>query len=319
VPPTDTPVPTATPLPPTNTPVPTATSVPPTSTPTEEAVSSIFQSGGESGTFREAASATPTRTAIPTETPIASETPLPTETGVPTEISTQESVDQSPVEIEVSTAEPQEEATEVEEEETEEATEEETEEPEDEEDDEDRDRYVDSDQVDRFEELREQALAGESLYGPVSGDLVEGVGVIQGIYPEIVTANSYVRATFTNPDDLGTPYDIGFGIRHVEGNNQLRLVISTNDEWFLGIGDGAAYQVGKAHGFQSEPGEQNTVEIVADGNTGYLAINGTLVAILDLSPSSAAGDVWVAAGLNVPDIVTGRTSVVTDFQIWALP
>ncbi|MEZ4529907.1 MAG: hypothetical protein R2855_02655 [Thermomicrobiales bacterium] len=45
--------------------------------------------------------------------------------------------------------------------------------------------------------------------------------------------------------------------------------------------------------------------------TGYLAINGTVVAVLDLSPSSNAGDVWVTAGLNVPDIVTGRTSVVT--------
>ena len=131
--------------------------------------------------------------------------------------------------------------------------------------------------------------------------------------------NSYFRGTFTNPGDLSTPYDVGFGFRHVEGNNQLRLVISTNDEWFLGIGDQAAYQTGKAYGMQSEPGEQNTIEVVADGNTGYLAINGTVVAILDLSPSSNAGDVWVAAGLNVPDIVTGRTSTVTDFQIWALP
>jgi hypothetical protein len=153
----------------------------------------------------------------------------------------------------------------------------------------------------------------------VSGDLVEGVGVIQGIYPEIVTANSYIRATFTNPDDLSVPYDIGFGIRHVEGNNQLRLIITTDDQWMLGVGDQPAYQTGKAHGFQSEPGEQNTIEIVADGDTGYLAIDGTVVGILDLSQSSAAGDVWVAAGLNESDIVSGRTSTVTDFEIWALP
>ena len=253
---------------------------------------------------------------------IATETPLATATTAPTGIATQESVSESPVEIEVSTAESEAEAEAEAPEEEEEPAEEATEEAPDDEDDgddEDRDRYVDNEQVDRFEELRDQALASDSLYGPVSGDLVEGVGVIQGIYPEIVTSNSYVRATFTNPDDLSTPFDVGFGLRHVEGNNQLRLVISTNDEWFLGIGDEAAYQIGEAHGFQSEPGEQNTIEVVADGNTGYLAINGTVVAILDLSPSSAAGDVWLAAGLNVPDIVTGRTSVVTDFQIWALP
>lgn len=283
-------------------------------------MSSIFQSGGESGSFREAASATPTNTVVPTATVVATETPQSTPTALPTEIATQESVDQAPVEIQVSTAESVPEATEVEAQSTE-ATEvtQATEAPQDESSDENRDRYVESDQVDRFEELRDQALAGESLYGPVTGDLVEGVGVIQGIYPEIVTSNSYFRATFTNPDDLSVPYDVGFGIRHVEGNNQLRLVINSNDEWFLGIGDQAAYQTGKARGFQSEPGEQNTIEVVVDGNTGYLAINGTVVAILDLSPSSAAGDVWVAAGLNVSDIVSGRTSVVSDFQIWALP
>ncbi len=237
----------------------------------------------------------------------------------PTTIVTQESVAQSPVEIEVATAGPEEETSESEAAEAMATADEETSDDEVDEDDEDRDRYVDRDQVDRFEELRDQALASDPIYGPVTGDVVEGVGVIQGIYPEIVTTNSYFRATFTNPDDMSTPYDIGFGFRHVEGNNQLRLVISSEDEWFLGIGDQSAYQTGKAHGFQSEPGEQNLIEVVADGETGYLAINGTVVAILDLSPSSNAGDVWVAAGLNVPDIVTGRTSVVTDFEIWALP
>ena len=183
----------------------------------------------------------------------------------------------------------------------------------------DADRFVSADEVARFEELRDQAIAGGPLYGPSGGDLVEGIGTIQGIYPEIVTTNSYIRATFTNPDDLSVPYDVGIGIRHVEGNNQLRLIITTDDEWMIGVGDQPAYQSGKAHGFQSEPGEQNTIEIVADGDTGYLAINGTVVGILDLSPSSAAGDVWVAAGLNESDIVSGRTSSVTDFEIWALP
>ncbi len=221
----------------------------------------------------------------------------PTATSVPTEIATQASVDQSPIEIEVTPPNPMRRRPRSRkskprnrgDEEVDEGTEEEV-------DDEDRDRYVDGDQVDRFEELRDQALAGEAIYGPASGDVVEGIGEIQGIYPEIVTTNSYFRATFTNPADMSTPYDVGFGIRHVEGNNQLRLVISSNDEWFLGIGDQPAYQTGTAYGFQSEPGEQNIIEVVADGNTGYLAINGTLVAILDLSPSSAAGDVWVAAG-----------------------
>ena len=171
----------------------------------------------------------------------------------------------------------------------------------------------------RYGGLRDQALAGNSLFGPASGDLVEGAGVIQGIFPEIETTNFYARATFTNPQDLGVPYEVGFGIRHVEGNNQLRLTVTTDDVWSLGIGDQPAYQTGKAYKFQSEADEQNTIELVADGETGYLAINGMVVAVLDLSPSLSSGDVWVAAGLNAPSIVSGRTSTVTDFQIWGLP
>ncbi len=181
------------------------------------------------------------------------------------------------------------------------------------------DRYVASEDVQRFEELRAQATAGTALFGPASGDLVEGVGVIQGIFPEIETVDSYTRATFTNPDDLSVPYEVGFGIRHVEGNNQLRLTITSDDTWMLAIGDQPAYQSGTAHGFQSKPGKQNTIEVVADGATGYLAINGTVVAVLDLSPSVASGDVWVAAGLNQPYIISGRTSTVSDFQVWPLP
>lgn len=181
------------------------------------------------------------------------------------------------------------------------------------------DRYVSQEDVDRFEELRDAAQQSNSIFGPATGTMVEGVGTVQGIFPEVVTSNSYFRATFTNPDDLSVTYDAGFGIRHVEGNNQLRLVIGTDDRWAMRVGDGAAYQTGEAHGFQSEPGEQNTIEVVANGDTGYLAINGTVVAVLDLSPSNAAGDIWVAAGLDPADILSGRSSTVSDFTIWSLP
>jgi hypothetical protein len=284
---------------------------------------SIFQSGGsEAGaSFRSAASATPTPTSVATATPVPTETPQPTATEPQADTPTAASVSNAAPSEATLAPEPTEgaEATETPEEPEATAEPEATEEIDSSEPSGESDRYVSAEEVARFEELRDQATAGGPLFGPVSGDLVEGVGVIQGIYPEIVTANSYIRATFTNPDDLSVPYDIGFGIRHVEGNNQLRLIITTDDQWMLGVGDQPAYQTGKAHGFQSEPGEQNTIEIVADGDTGYLAIDGTVVGILDLSQSSAAGDVWVAAGLNESDIVSGRTSTVTDFEIWALP
>lgn len=260
----------------------------------------VFQAGGqEGGGFRPAESATPTSTPVPTETPLPTETSLPTATLAPATA--------TPTAAEVSNAAPA--AATLAPETTAEATEPAT----------GSDRYVSSQDAARFEELRDQALAGNSLFGPASGDLVEGAGVIQGIFPEIETTNFYARATFTNPQDLGVPYEVGFGIRHVEGNNQLRLTITTDDVWSLGIGDQPAYQTGKAYGFQSEADEQNTIELVADGETGYLAINGMVVAVLDLSPSLSSGDVWVAAGLNAPSIVSGRTSTVTDFQIWGLP
>lgn len=181
------------------------------------------------------------------------------------------------------------------------------------------DRYVDMSDVEQFEMLRDLAMQNAPVFGPASETLVEGVGTVQGIFPDISTTNSYFRAVFTNPDDLDTPFDVGFGLRHVEGNNQIRLIVSSTDEWRLAVGDGNTYQSGKAYGFQSESGEQNLLEVVVNGETGYLAVNGIVVAVLDLSPSLAPGDIWVAAGLNASEIVAGRASTVTDFQIWVLP
>ncbi|MEZ4529908.1 MAG: hypothetical protein R2855_02660 [Thermomicrobiales bacterium] len=76
----------------------------------------------------------------------------------PTSIVTQESVAQSPVEIEVATAGPDEETSESEAAEAMATADEESSDDEDAEDDEDRDRYVDRDQVDRFEVARSRRL-----------------------------------------------------------------------------------------------------------------------------------------------------------------
>jgi hypothetical protein len=178
--------------------------------------------------------------------------------------------------------------------------------------------FVSEEDAEAFDQLRQAALGAGSIFGPVDGSLPEGVGTVQGIFPGVAVADFYLSAVFTNPSDVSNPFDYGFGFRHTQGNNQLRLILSSAGEWLLTFGDSPPIPSGSTFVFNSEAGGQNTVELVAQGGTGYLAVNGVVVAVIDIAQWQNAGDIWVAAGLSAPDIVSGRTSFVSQYQIWPL-
>jgi hypothetical protein len=238
----------------------------------------------QSGGFRSAASSTPTpRTTItPTtapETPTPTQPP-PTETAAPTETEAPTSTEES-----TATATP----------------------------------LVPAEEAAEFERLRDTALQTGSIFGPADGTLIEGVGSVQGVFPGVSVADFYLSAVFTNPSDTSIQFDYGFGFRHTQGNNQLRLILNSAGEWQLTFGDADPTQSGPTYTFNAGAGEQNAIEFLARGGTGYLAVNGELVAVIDISQWLNAGDIWVAAGLRPTDILSGRTSLVSQYQIWAIP
>jgi hypothetical protein len=132
--------------------------------------------------------------------------------------------------------------------------------------------------------------------------------------------NFYLKLTPVVPDNAATqPWDIGIGFRDTGQNSQYRLTIASDGTWYFSQGTDPALQAGAFTGLKTDPKATNEVEVAASGNTGALAINGNLVATLDLKGGFGTGDIWLASGLYSVDAGTTPTTIqINDVMIWDL-
>jgi len=68
----------------------------------------------------------------------------------------------------------------------------------------------------------------------------------------------------------------------------------------------------------TEAGGRNELDLVVNGDTGYLAVNGEYVVTLDLSASTIHGDIWVSSGFFAENTLAGAITEYEDFQVWLL-
>lgn len=176
-----------------------------------------------------------------------------------------------------------------------------------------------SDAAAQFTALKTQAMQSPTLAGPFTGPLTQETGQVNFAGAGISVSNFYASSAFSNPADTSVPWDVSIGFRHAGGDSQLRLVVSSNGRWSISVGPAAPYASGAVSQFNLTPGQENLIELVAQGNVGYLAVNGLFVAQLDLSPMMAAGDVYVASGVFSDHVVDGRSVEYRRFQVWGLP
>jgi hypothetical protein len=138
------------------------------------------------------------------------------------------------------------------------------------------------------------------------------------------TANVYLRdfyaqVEFTNPYPASEhPWDIGIGFRDQGVGRALRLAISSDGEWFLSQSTDPFRVSGQGAQVNTGEGGQNQLDLVVDGDTGYLPVNGDYVATLDLSASEARRDVWVSSGFFLENTWAGATTRYADFRVWSL-
>ena len=66
-------------------------------------------------------------------------------------------------------------------------------------------------------------------------------------------------------------------------------------------------------------GVSNRVQLICDGDTGLLYVNGAFVAELDLSARTNGGDVAVAAGMHAGHEIKGEATRFEGFTVWAIP
>jgi serine/threonine-protein kinase len=166
--------------------------------------------------------------------------------------------------------------------------------------------------------------AGQPVFGPVEGSLLHlEDGFIEAEYaPDVVLADFVAEATFFTPySRLEGSWDFGFMFRDMDTDDQYRLAIESNGLWSLGNRVGDDFELvdeGEVDNLDTSVGGANTLLLYAQGDDGYLFLNGEFIARMDLAQRLEAGEIAVATGLYEGDEVEGAETVFIDFTIWAI-
>lgn len=82
--------------------------------------------------------------------------------------------------------------------------------------------------------------------------------------------------------------------------------------------NGALVDSGEAVNFDATPGAANTIEVLAQGGTALIVLNGTVLKQVDLSIAPNPGDIYVGEGFFQGDTVAGRQVPWTNFWVYPL-
>ena len=170
-----------------------------------------------------------------------------------------------------------------------------------------------------FDRGRTAAIANQPLVGGNTGVLTQEGNVYSFIPGGISAGDFYALVSFTNPTDAATPFDVGIGFRAGAGSDSgIRFVVMSTGAWYLLVPNGATIASGTATNFDAAPGATNTIEVLAQGGVGMIAINGLVLQQVDLSSASAPGDVYIGTGFFQGDTVAGRQVPYADFWVFPL-
>lgn len=169
-----------------------------------------------------------------------------------------------------------------------------------------------------FNQQRANAMAGAPVASIPSGMLQQADGGFGFTPANVALSDFYATATFVNPTDMMTRSDAGIGFRDANDNMEFRFVVRSDNEWALAIGTGVPVVQGTTTNFDATPGASNTLEVIAVGSTGLLAVNGVVVQQVDLSADLNVGDIWIATGMYASDSVAGRQVPFTNFAVYSL-
>ena len=122
-----------------------------------------------------------------------------------------------------------------------------------------------------------------------------------------------------HPRELARLLRLGSRFRDLGPDDQYRLAIESAGFWSLGNRLGEDFDLvseGEIDNLNTSVGEANTLLLYADGENGYIFLNGEFIALMDLSQRLDAGEIAVATGLYEGDEIEGAETVFTGFTIW---
>lgn len=127
-------------------------------------------------------------------------------------------------------------------------------------------------------QLRDRYESQAPVSGPDSGQTDATIA-------ESVT--DFVASTSFTVPEMGV-WSAGYAFRS-DGVAPAIVLVSSNGAWMLTAGTEQVRAAGLVDAIETEPGARNTIELITAGGTGYLAVNGTFVAQLDIAPWPEAG------------------------------
>lgn len=151
-----------------------------------------------------------------------------------------------------------------------------------------------------------------------AGSLTESESEIDIEVAEVETADFYAVATFLVPAEDSPPWDFTIGFRDHGGDDQYRLTIDSDGFWYLSYGGEESIDTGNLDNLLIDPGDENVIEVYADGGAGALALNGDEIATLDLSDETAAGGIWIGTAATLQTTLVDRETEFRDFQVWEI-
>ncbi len=170
----------------------------------------------------------------------------------------------------------------------------------------------------------------ELVFGPMDGSLEhEEDENIEKVGSAVDLKDFIAEVTFFNPYSRYTAdWDYGFLFRDMYRNDQYRLVIFSDETWILSNaipddeGDGWQSEYiadGEIPNLDTSANGRNEIRLICYGVKGFLYINQSFIAELDLSDRTNSGDVIVATGIYNGDEVDGQFTKFQDFTVWEIP
>ncbi len=162
-----------------------------------------------------------------------------------------------------------------------------------------------------------------AVFGPESGTLDHDPrdGSIPTFDSGTDVADFVAEATFTVPHNISRrTWSSGFMIRRTGRNASHVIVFHKSGDFrhYLRIGDPDADRLlwtGSSENIRTAHDSENHVRVIASGNTGWLFINGSYEAELDLSGRTAAGSVRLIGAWFDGDELTGHSTRFSGFTV----
>jgi hypothetical protein len=161
------------------------------------------------------------------------------------------------------------------------------------------------------------------IFPPTSGELLhdEDDNLVSQFETGMIVANFVAEARFYNPygPDEGI-WDYGFFFR-TNAQGQFRLAVTSSTTWqltYFAEGDFLTLATGSVDNLDIFEEGSNLLRIEVEDRKGLFFVNGSEIAVLDLSFNTGAGEISIVTASFVGYEITGAVTRYEDFTIWSV-